>query len=355
MSRGLVILAACGLLVAAGSPASGAERTARHDGRIVFDACSDVGCDIYTANPDGTAVRQVTHDGASFYADWSPDGRRIVYSNAAGDRTSIWIADASGANARQLTPDDPDADNLWPRFSADGRLIYYTNCFGFDCDGGISAIRPDGTGQHAITPNSGDSYNIGAPSPDGSRLAFMRWHVNGVKMRIYVKRLTGPRPRPEIALTPPALEGWAPDWSPSGSAVLFSSNLFANRPNGAIYELNLDATSHTQQIRKVTRPPFPLEDWAGAYSPAGDRIVFTSDRRYPGRGGADLYVVRRDGTDVHRVVMPALDGMYTEWPRWGTAALQPASAGSAAQTPSPGRLCVNATLRSLALLPALGC
>lgn len=355
MRCGRLILAACGLLVAAGSPATAAEGTTRHDGRIVFDACGDVGCDVYTVNPDGTAVHQVTHDGASFYADWSPDGRRIVYSSAAGGRSSIWIADADGANARQLTPDDPDADNLWPRFSGDGRLIYYTNCFGFDCDGGISAIRPDGTGQHVVTPNSGDSYNVGAPSPDGSRLAFMRWHVNGIKMRIYVKRLTGPRPRPEIALTPPALEAWAPDWSPSGRAVLFSSNVFANRPNGAIYEVTLDATSHAQQIRKVTHPPFPLEDWAAAYAPAGDRIAFTSDRRYPGRDGADLYIVRTDGTGVHRIVMPVLDGLYAEWPRWGTAALQPASVGSTAPTPSSGRLCVNATVRSLALLPGLGC
>jgi Tol biopolymer transport system component len=325
MKLRLVILAACGLLLVAASPTAAAGASVRHDGRIVFDACDDAGCDIYTANPDGTAVRRVTHNGASFYADWSPDGRRIVYSSSAGERTAIWIADANGANARQLTPDDPDADNLWPRFSADGRLVYYTNCLDPDCDGGISAIRPDGTGQRAVTPNSGDSYNIGAPSPDGTRLAFMRWHVNGFKMRVFVKRVTGPRPRPEIALTPPALEGWAPDWAPDGDAILFSSNLFANRPNGAIYELALDGTGHTSQIRKVTHPPFPLEDWAAAYAPAGDRIVFTSDRRYPGRDGADLFLVRRDGTSLHKIVLPpAIDQMYVEWPRWGTAPLLPA-------------------------------
>jgi Tol biopolymer transport system component len=356
MTRALKLLLACGLLMA-GSVAQAEAQTAPQNGRIAFDACNDVGCDIYTANPDGTAVRQVTHDGSSFYADWSPDGKRIAYASFVSGFTAIWIVDAEGTHARQLTPDEPGNDNLWPRFSGDGRTIYYTNCLTAECDGGISSIHPDGSGQRVVTPNSGDSYNIGTPSPDGSRLAFMRWHVNGVKMRVYMKRLTGPSPRPEIALTPPALEGWAPDWAPGGDALLFSSNLFANRPNGALYELTLDGSGHTDQIRQLTHPPFPLEDWAGMYAPRGGRVVFTSDRRYPGRDGADLFVIRRDGGGLRKIAMPpAIDELYVEWPSWGTAPLLPAAATSTARAPrasATGELCAN--LHGRAVMPRVSC
>ena len=47
----------------------------------------------------------------------------------------------------------------------------------------------DGSNRRAITPNSGSSYNFAAPSPDGSRLAFQRWHVRGRMMGIYQLRL----------------------------------------------------------------------------------------------------------------------------------------------------------------------
>ena len=44
---------------------------------------------------------------------------------------------------------------------------------------------------HVVTPNSHDSYNNPEPSPDGARMAYMRWHVDGVKMAIYVSSADG--------------------------------------------------------------------------------------------------------------------------------------------------------------------
>jgi len=153
---------------------------AGHNGRIAFTGCIS-SCDIYTVNPDGTAVQQVTHDGSSFTPAWSPDGKRIAYTSAVSGAPAIWIADANGAHARQLTPDQPNNANLWPRFMPNGKTILYTNCLGPTCDGGISAINVDGTGQHAILPNSGNSY-LAVPSPNGKQIAYMRFHQDGVMM-----------------------------------------------------------------------------------------------------------------------------------------------------------------------------
>lgn len=306
-------------------------------GRIAFDACGDTGCDVYTANPDGTGVQQVTQDGASVMPDWSPDGRRLAYASLISGTSAIWIADADGGNARQLTPDEADASNLWPRFTPDGRSILYTNCLGDDCDGGLSAIDVDGSDQRVITPNSGDSYNLAAPSPDGKRITFMRWHVGGVHMRLFQLRLGDTRER---ALTPPALEAWAPDWSPDGKKILFSSNLFANRPNGAIYSMDTDGGS----IRQLGHPPFPLEDFHAAYGPDGNRIVFASSRRHPGRDGSDLFTMRADGSHVEAMQLPAtLSQLFVEWPRWSGTAVQPSLARKATiaapRSVSARRLC----------------
>ena len=41
-----------------------------------------------------------------------------------------------------------------------------------------------------MTPNSHDSYNLADMGPDG-RLAYMRWHVDSVKMAIYVSAGNG--------------------------------------------------------------------------------------------------------------------------------------------------------------------
>src|SRR5689334_6077365 len=49
---------------------------------------------VYTINPDGTGLRQLTHVGAAKAAgapDWSPHGTEIVYeSNQTGDYR-IWV------------------------------------------------------------------------------------------------------------------------------------------------------------------------------------------------------------------------------------------------------------------------
>ena len=57
---------------------------------------------IWVMDADGSNLKQLT-DTQSYYCDWSPDGKYIVYTNAETDNGQLWIMDADGTNKRQLT------------------------------------------------------------------------------------------------------------------------------------------------------------------------------------------------------------------------------------------------------------
>jgi len=125
MKRAMAVMVPVLLVSFLASPIAGADDPARAlpaNGRILFTHCDDAsGCQIYTSNPDGSAVDQVTHAaGEAVQGDWSPDGERITYVSFTSGDTAIWIINADGSHPRQLTPNDPDSDNFWPRFTPDG-------------------------------------------------------------------------------------------------------------------------------------------------------------------------------------------------------------------------------------------
>lgn len=136
----------------------------------------------------------------------SPDGERIVFqasepSNVVarldvgkieGPREGIWVADADGSNARQLTS-DPAALDFFPRWSADGELIVFLRTTGdrFVNDLGTAdpnahaelwIMRSDGSGARLLLDDVlriGSYYGLFAweqvvawwPSTDGARSA----------------------------------------------------------------------------------------------------------------------------------------------------------------------------------------
>ncbi|MFM9903572.1 MAG: winged helix-turn-helix domain-containing protein [Pyrinomonadaceae bacterium] len=97
--------------------------------------------------------------------DWTPDGK-IVYSTATGGNVDIWIVDADGSNAKQLT-DDPKAD-FSPTISPDGQyLVFLSNRSGLVS---LMRMRLDGTNLKEIAI----LRDLSSPSvsPDGGWVYF---------------------------------------------------------------------------------------------------------------------------------------------------------------------------------------
>ena len=99
------------------------------DGRWLLTASSrgaKFGWQLYVMRPDGTEQRQITEGGNPFYARFSPDGQRVLYTdNARGNQSGIWIVDVDGTNARRVLAIDRNTNGsaCW---SPDGKQMAVT-------------------------------------------------------------------------------------------------------------------------------------------------------------------------------------------------------------------------------------
>jgi len=85
------------------------------------------GWQLYIMRPDGTEQRRITEEGNPFYARFSPDGRRVLYTdNGRGEQSGIWVVDADGKNARVVFPVDPQKTTASACWSPDGKRIAIT-------------------------------------------------------------------------------------------------------------------------------------------------------------------------------------------------------------------------------------
>jgi Tol biopolymer transport system component len=120
-----------------------------------------------------TAMTPITREPLAMQSvDWTPDGR-LVFDVLRNNQLSIWIANADGKDALQLSPQD--SDNYNPRVSGDGRYVVFTSkragynqVWRMDIDGSNAKLLADAPG---IT----QSPQFAA---DGETIVF-RWYNEG--------------------------------------------------------------------------------------------------------------------------------------------------------------------------------
>jgi serine/threonine protein kinase/Tol biopolymer transport system component len=196
------------------------------DGRIVYESNASGRPDIWIMNADGSSATQLSRDlgtdrnGLSV----SPDGRYVVFVSNRGGKNNIWRVDIDGANPKQLTN---GSGELNPVFSPDSQWVAYNS---WDPGGPIPWKVPvDGgvpiqlTGPYAnVAPHPRAALGI---SPDGTLLAFYIPPDDQTKVsRIGVASIDGEDTIKVFDLPSGVIAPQRTRWAPDGEALTYIDN-----------------------------------------------------------------------------------------------------------------------------------
>jgi hypothetical protein len=177
--------------------------------------------------------RDVTTDAEE--PSFSPDGAWVAYwSNAPEAETyDLWLVRADGSDNHQLT-NTPLVSEAHPRFSVDGRWIYY---IASQADGAwnLWRIRPDGSQSSKLTGYVAGQASVATISVGKSRVVFATQHFGPLQSVTLDGDKQQAIPGTDGASDP------APD--PSGKRLLLVLQTVVGNPD--VYSMNLDGTGLT--------------------------------------------------------------------------------------------------------------
>lgn len=206
--------------------------------------------------------QQLTNDGASTQPRWSPDGSAFLYVHNGNSFADLWVATDLGRTLRQLTFNQATGYQPETREYVQNSYLLTGPSWAKLADGSDRIVYSTDVGQ--------DSMAL--------------WLMNGLRAKpepVYgTKHLTG------------HIEGAA--LSPDGQKVAFTYML--TDPNTYVSTIVIyvvDLTSGT--IKELATDPAGQYD--PVWSPDGQWIAFASRQG----GGTNIWVMRADGSDQHRL------------------------------------------------------
>jgi Tol biopolymer transport system component len=300
MRRNLVIAPLAALLITAIVAGPASATYPDRNGRLVFQADTGSGYQLYIVKANGHDLQQVTHvtNSDAVLADWSPDGRQIVYEHGAEEYARVEIMNGDGTNVRVLAGTGSETDLTFagdPSFTPDGEHIVFGKFVAATEDAGIWIMNLDGSGQHEIGDLPYGDPNV---SPDGTTLLMLgSIGDDGRQQALFTASMSGDNVQ---QITSYALDAAGKsDWAPEGARVITSDN--ANIPEQSANVVTLPAGGGDPfWVTTYTDPD--VRAYVGGYSPDGKWIVF----RLEDHGQFALCVVRPDGTAL-RTILPLSD------------------------------------------------
>jgi Tol biopolymer transport system component len=273
--------------------------------------------EIFTMNPDGTGLEQLTHNSAYDYDPaWSANAKRITFSSNRAttlqepNNTEVYVMRADGTGQRRLT--DTPGDNWNPTWSPSGGRIAFQSNRNVSAENTINteiySVKADGTGQRRLTKNTASDL-MPDWSPDGKKIAFYSTRRNQ-ESDIFVMNANDGSSSRRVVST--AGYDYDPDWSPAGTRIVFGNefrDIYTVRPNGTGLK-NLTNTSDSDE--RSSEP---------SWSPNGKKITFGAQRvvGFDDEIGAPIfevgiYLINPDGSSEKRIQgTDDFDGVGIDW------------------------------------------
>lgn len=279
-------------------------------GVIVFLSWRDGNREIYSINVDGTNPKNLTNDpGVDENPDVSPDGGQVVWSSDRDEgQLHLYVMDIDGSNVRQLTSGSGGEGS--PRWSPDGKQIAYNrggSIFVMDAAGGEPRVVLKGENPATTGPCQFGAFP-GGWSPDGQKITY--YSAEATQGSSYICTVSVDGSNVTVVDDVPGYHA-EPTWSRDGRYLAFRSIRGGNHD---VYTYDFDAGT---ERRLTDAPELDIEpNW----SPDGEWIVFGSGRdsattrsdEYP-VCCVDIYIMRKDGSDVRRVTMHVAKDSEPVW------------------------------------------
>jgi Tol biopolymer transport system component len=126
-----------------------------------------------TAGKGGDPIQVTETTARDKYAQFSPDGKRIVFESGRSGVDEIWLCDADGQNAIQLTAFGGGISGS-PRWSPDGRMIAFDSNVGGSFD---VYVVPSGGGKPLRLTTHVSTDAVPTWSRDGAWVYFTSWRT----------------------------------------------------------------------------------------------------------------------------------------------------------------------------------
>jgi Tol biopolymer transport system component len=273
---------------------------AAQDSRIAFVGNQGGSFQLYTVNPDGSGMVQVTTMPPTLFQTWvpdfSPDGVRLTFCYGTFDNfgnlfTEIYVINVDGTGLRQLTKDG--VIDCFPRWSPDGASIVFGRTVPRTQQMVVATMRADGSDKKELSSPVWSIARSGF-TPDGMRILWETQQAGFISV-LWIMDADGTHQKRLTSAPLKAGEVSAP--SPDGKHVVFVNN--QNTPPEVPFALFVMDTD-TGDITQITHPVGVSHDVLPNYSPDGAKIVFASDRMSTD-GSLDLFVINADGSGLTRI------------------------------------------------------
>lgn len=291
----------------------------------------DTGGHIVLTDADGSRPRDISSSaGGDHLPSWSPDGTKLAFWRAMGERFSIAVTSPDGVVISlipTLQPVAADPLTTWAGgaggpldWSPDSRHLAFWSgvgdlpqIFTVESDGtalqrigdpGIPAIDPvwSPDGAQIAFGGMGEAFADAGAGPDRTGIFVMDADGSGVH------RISRAKGRDLIG------SFHLPQWQPGGDLIAYMAN-----PDNVfhVFVARADGTSE-RDVSLQAGGGIP-NDEAPSWSPDGRRLAFT--RSVNGGLGSQIVVVDTDGTYATTLVHPPVDSVPPTWSPDGTRVL----------------------------------
>jgi len=210
--------------------------------KIAFESTQSGVREIWVADADGSNARQVTdfRNPMTGTPRWSPDGKLIAFDSRVGGEANLYVVDPNGGVPHKLSIDR--RNNSMPSWSKDGAWIYFTDAHDF------SFWKVPTNGGHAVQIAERPGASVVIESPDGGFVYFAR------DKKLWRAKTDGSTEEQVAGM--PELNFLGDEWFPAEAGIYFLSHA-----NGKTMINLFDLQS--RQTRPIFTLAKPTPGWIG--------------------------------------------------------------------------------------------